>query len=425
MDSKKPGYINVDELLPRITLGQVAQWYGVPLPELKRLGDETRASCFLACGRSEETGPRALAIQTESPTKPWACHQYGCGKSGNLVGLCDLLKQGPNAGGRPRGERFKAIAADLLAIVEGLPPVEQTPPPVKQPAKREERNVPLHESDNERARELLTLDAQFVTDPALMPPDAAGYFRRRPFLTPDSCAAFRVGYLPRSAKSLLRGKIVYPYHSPTGEILTWFGRDPGYETKHRLWQATDRADDPSAPEPVKTQFVRGFHRGLEVWGENVVRTREWPDPSRSGLVIVEGPNDAINLLNLGLPTVALCSNTITVEQVVRIATLAHDVAEGRVTLLLDTDEAGDNGLKQVLPLLAERLHVRVPWRRTSHGGRYQDRQPEQLTAEELARLLGCGNDYAEGSVTGAGAGIGSGPAAAGAGAAAGSPQVPD
>ena len=39
-------------------------------------------------------------------------------------------------------------------------------------------------------------------------------------------------------------------------------------------------------------------------------------------------------------------------------------------------------------MLAERLHVRVPWSRTMHGGRYKDRQPEQLTAEELAALVG-------------------------------------
>lgn len=389
MESRKPGYINVDQLLPNVTLQQVAQFYGATLPELKRIGDETRAACFLNCGRNEATGPRALAIQTESPTKPWACHQYGCGKSGNLVGLCDLMKPGANAGGRPRGDRFKAIAADLKAIVEGLPPLEQIPPPVKQPAPKEVRNVPLQESDNERARELLTLDQQFVTDPALMPPDAAGYFRRRPFLTPETCAAFRVGYLPRSAKSLLRGKIVYPYfsakgHSPAGDVLTWFGRDPGYETKRRLWEASDRTE----PEPVKTQFVKGFHRGLEVWGENAVRGREWPAELPTGLAIVEGPNDAINLLHLGVPAAALCSNTITAEQVTRIVSLARELFHERVTLLLDTDEEGDNGLAQVLPQLTERLFVRVPWRRTSHGGRYHDRQPEQLTAEELAALLG-------------------------------------
>lgn len=387
MEPQKPAYINVDELLPQISLERAAQYYGVGLPELRKIGDETRTACFLACGRNEETGPRALAIQADSPTKRWACHQYGCGKSGNLVGLCDLMKPGASAGGRPRGERFKAIAADLKAMLDGCLVGERTAPTViiKQPAVKQEINLPLRESENERARELLQLDQQFVTDPAAMPPDAAGYFRRRPFLTPEVCARYRIGYLPRSAKSLLRGKIVYPYHSPTGEILTWFGRDPGYETKRRLWDATDRTE----PEPIKTQFVRGFHRGLEVWGEDVVRAAEWTGaPARTGLAVVEGPNDAVNLQVLGVPTVALCSNTITQDQVARIIKLAQEATGNLVTLLLDTDEEGDHGLKQVLPLLAERLHVRVPWNRTMHGGRYKDRQPEQLTAEELSALLG-------------------------------------
>src|SRR5690606_3914801 len=93
-------------------------------------------------------------------------------------------------------------------------------------------NVPLRNSPNERARELVNLHEQFVTDPADMPPAAASYFRRRPFLTPEVCAKWQVGYLPRSSKTMLRGNIVYAYHSADGELLTWFGRDPQFEERH-------------------------------------------------------------------------------------------------------------------------------------------------------------------------------------------------
>ncbi len=33
--------------------------------------------------------------------------------------ICDLLKPGPNMGGRPRGDRFEAIATDLRMMTEG------------------------------------------------------------------------------------------------------------------------------------------------------------------------------------------------------------------------------------------------------------------------------------------------------------------
>jgi 5S rRNA maturation endonuclease (ribonuclease M5) len=383
---EKKSFIRIDELVPKISLEQAAEYYGIELPELKRIGQETRTRCFLLCGRTEETGDRALAIQTDGPTKIWKCHQYSCGKGGNLVGLCDLMKPGENAAGRPRGERFKSIAQDLAAMVHGeIATTADRPTVAARPILKAapKTNAALADSENERARELVTLDQQFITDPADMPPEAASYFRRRPFLNAETCQQYRIGYLPRSGKSLLRGKIVYPYFSADGKLLTWFGRDPLFEEKHRRWAASDRSES----EPVKTQFVKGFHRGLELWGEHLLRTDEAPKAqSRVGLVVVEGPNDAMNLQTLGVPAVALCSNTITQEQIERIAVLAREIAGDLVTLMLDCDEEGENGVKQALPLLAEQVHVRLPWRRTSHAGKYKDRQPESLSSEEWAAI---------------------------------------
>ena len=161
MSTERKSFIKVDELMPKVSVDQVAAFYGVQLPELHRVGKEIRSQCFLTCGRRCETGDRVLAIQADHPAKQWKCHQYECGKGGNLISLCDLLKPGENAGGRPRGDRFKAIAADLKAMVEGVltspasaaagekraekKPNEPEPPPV---------NVPLAKSENERARAL-------------------------------------------------------------------------------------------------------------------------------------------------------------------------------------------------------------------------------------------------------------------------------
>ena len=346
MSERKSAFIKVDELLPQITVEQAADFYGLTLPEIRQVGDEIRMRCFLACGRNEETGDRAIAIQANNPVKPWKCHVYGCQKGGNLVGLCDLMKPGENAGGRPRGSDSRRSlpiwpamsngeAAPARTATAEARPVEKSPP-------KPLMNVPLAHSDNERARELITLDEQFITDVAAMPPEASGYFRRRPFLTPEVCHTWRVGYLPQSAKSLLRGKVVYGYHSPTGELLTWFGRDPRFEQKMTTWKASDRNE----PEPVKTQFVKGFHRGLELYGEHMVRETSGEgrrSAAGAGLMLVEGPNDAIALHGLGEFAVAVCSNTLTREQAERAARLARDVADGTVIVLFDCDEEGERG----------------------------------------------------------------------------------
>lgn len=407
MSEKKSAFIKIDELLPAISLQQSADFYGVSLPEMRRVGDEIRMRCFLACGRTEETGDRAIAVQVDNPVKPWKCHVYQCQKGGNLVGLCDLMAPGTNAGGKPRGERFKQIAADLVAMTRGEQPsaVDRSAAvaaTAKQAAEEKPQiNVPLTKSENERARELVTLDQQFVTDVAAMPPEASAYFRRRPFLTSEVCQKFAMGYLPHSSKSLLRGQVVYGYRSPTGELLTWFGRNVRFEEQLAHWKASDRSE----PEPIKTRFVKGFHRGLELYGEDVVRRElfgEFPsvmfaedsarherlaDLPRTGVVVVEGPNDAIRLNTLGVPAVALCSNTITKEQVERIAALVGDLQAGCVTLMLDCDEEGILGTHQVLPLLAEKVPLRLAWSGMTAGGKFKGRQAENLTAEEWQELL--------------------------------------
>jgi hypothetical protein len=67
------------------------------------------------------------------------------------------------------------------------------PPPAPKP------NLPLARSENERARGLANLEEKFVVDVANMPPAASAYFRRPPFLAPDHCRKWRMGYLPRDA----------------------------------------------------------------------------------------------------------------------------------------------------------------------------------------------------------------------------------
>src|SRR5205807_447178 len=139
------------------------------LPELHRVSQEIRARCFLNCGKTQETGDRAIAIQAEDPAKKWHCHQYGCGKGGNLVSLCDLIKPGASASGRPRGDRFKEIAKDLQAIAAGGKPADSVPlpaAPLPAAASAPKANVPLAASPNERARGLTELDRKFTLDVA-------------------------------------------------------------------------------------------------------------------------------------------------------------------------------------------------------------------------------------------------------------------
>lgn len=388
---KKSSFVNVDELMPQITLEQAAGFYGLALPELKRVGAETRARCFLNCGKSQETGDRALAIQEGDPTKKWHCHQYGCGKGGNLISLLDLMKPGECMGGRPRGDRFKQIAADVVAMTSGIMRGVDVPSPAvpkSAPVPEVKVNLPLKESENERAKALTELDTKFVVDVASMTPKASAYFRRRTFLTPDVCRQWRMGLLPRDAgedKSggTMRGRIVYAYSSETGDVLTWFGRDPEFEEKHQKWEAAGKVEK----EPEKFHFVKGFHRGIELFGQHALRREANAEQLKSvGLIVVEGPNDVIRLDTLGVPAVGLCSNTITREQAAKAAKLARELAGGIVTVFLDCDPEGETGMKQCLGYLAQLTPVRLAWTSRMYGGRFKGRQPESLSMDEWGQI---------------------------------------
>lgn len=394
MPRESSRYIPVDELLPQVSLEQAAAFYHAPLPELKRVGDEVRTRCFLNCGREQETGERTLAINVASPVKQWRCHQYGCGKGGNLISLCDYLKPGPHMDGRPRGERFKELARDLQAMVSGQPAAPAHPAaaqPASTPAAptlpaEVKPNVPLLLSENERARALVNLDEKFLVDPAEMSSPAAAYFRRRPFLSSEACRRWRCGYLPRDTGSdraggTMRGSVVYPLLSERGEVLTWFGRDPQFETKHGEWLTRGK----TGREPEKFHFVKGFQRGRELFGQQASRLSEAgyrETVQELGILVVEGPNDVIALDTLGVPAVGLCSNTISKPQVEKLARWAQQLSGSTVTLMLDCDETGEAGAKQALLELAPYCRVRLGWSSSMFGGRYRGRQPESLTGEE-------------------------------------------
>lgn len=386
---KKSPFVKVDELMPKVSLEQAAAYYGVKLPELKRIGSETRSACFLHCGKTEPTGDRVLAIQTDHPARQWHCHKYGCHRGGNLIGLCDLMKPGGAGEGKPRGERFKSIATDLLAMASGsspATPTEQPPSPAPlQPPKQEPAiNIPLSQSDNERARALVELDLKFVLDPASMSPAASAYFRRRDYLSPEVCQTFRMGFLPRdtggdSAGGTLRGQIIYPYLDENGELLCWFGRDPLFEQKYQEWKAGQQEND----APAKFRFVKGFHRGLEIWNQDKLKEADaQASLQRYGLILTEGPNDAMRLHTLGVAAVSLCSNAITRDQAAKVARLARQYGNGIITILLDNDPEGERGMKLALGYLAQLAPVRLAWTPSMYEGRFQNRQPESLSMEE-------------------------------------------
>ena len=165
--------------------------------------------------------------------------------------------------------------------------------------------------------------------------------------------------------------------SEDGKVLAWIGRDPAYEQKLAEYDSIRPELRGDKIPPMKHNVPKGFHRGQELFGQHASRLKEpgyREAIAKNGIIVVEGYNDVINL---GIPAVAICSNRITQSQVGKIACWSQQLGNGKVTLLFDCEPTGDEGAKATLWQLTQRgLNVRLGWTQAMHSGAFHGRQPE-------------------------------------------------
>src|SRR5262245_32925469 len=92
---KQSTFIPVDEIVKSLgpeEIEQIPAMYGIDAAAFlwNATRTQARTACFLRCGKTVETSDRALSIDVGHPARQWHCFARGCGKGGNLVGLCDL-----------------------------------------------------------------------------------------------------------------------------------------------------------------------------------------------------------------------------------------------------------------------------------------------------------------------------------------------
>jgi len=397
---------DVDTAKQQTPLEEAARRCGVEL-DVHGSGSNVRIDCPFGC-HGDHAGKREISVSREGD-KLFRCHAYGCGFRGNLL----KLMHGWLTGSMPRmgnlkGDDFKRVRDVLVGGDEAHGRIEKSArrddepeaPAPQEPVMK--RNTPLCASENEKARELVGLETLLITDPAEMNPSASRYFReRRRYLTSELCAEWGVGVRPtRNAGDKrgwsLRGQVCYRFLSEDNKVLCYVGRDPDFEDKVRTFESLSdeqRAAQKLKP-PIKHKFPAGFHRGLELFGQQRSRLDRRPEYrefiAEHGVIVVEGFNDVLALDHLGVPAVAICSNRITEQQVAKAIRWANHLGGKRVSLMFDCEAAGDEGAKDALWLFAQAapdVHVRLVWSQAMHGGRFRGREPESLHGDELRDFL--------------------------------------
>ena len=162
---------------------------------------------------------------------------------------------------------------------------------------------------------------------------------------------------------LMAGRIVFPIHNQTGELVAYAGR------------ALTEADE---AKRGKYLFPSGFNKSLELW--NFYRVKEKHKLIRDfGLIIVEGFTDALRLIEHNfLNVVALMGWSMSAEQQHLILSLTDKIA-----LFLDNDDAGKEATKKIHQKLIHHAFVKV----VSYPDDPAKIQPEHFTKAELTQIL--------------------------------------
>ncbi|MEM9354716.1 MAG: toprim domain-containing protein [Pseudomonadota bacterium] len=396
MPPEKRRLIDIDDIQQRLTVEQVASFYGFALPPNFGDSGEQRMSCPCqdCTGKDDDN---SVSINVSDPMRRWKCHreQYGCGAQGRLVMLAYCMKHGSMPpSGKLAGDAFLDIAKDLESVADGKPR-DESPPPIRTTTTRSDvqavltpsTNKPLSESDNENARKLVDLDQQLVSDLESLSPAASAYARRRSFLLDEQIATeIRTGYMQGSERSSLRSNWVFGVMNRAGEPLAWVGRNVKYEADYEAWLACGR----QGREPAKYRFPNQslFLRGQELYGQ------EWLDDERfteslakHGLLLTEGFTDRVRLHQLGVMSVSMMSNKLTDDQTRLLIAYAREKGHNRVGIMHDADTKGDEGAQDTLWRMHQAgVNAYLVWSKQMHTGKYADRQPESLSAEEWAEL---------------------------------------
>jgi DNA primase len=315
---RKP--IDFDRLKQRITFESVLGRYGVAL---KAGSTWRRGKCPLPTHEDKPNDDFTVNVRENY----FKCNSTSCcsarkgRKGGDIVYFTSVMESVPQYEAAERLVEWFGVASTSPAAVAQVE-VAETP--------TDETNEPLK-------FELKDIDHKHE------------YLTGRNF-DEEECEYLGVGFFP--GKGSMAGRVVFPIHNPEGQLIGYAGR----------------SIDPDIPHAERWRFPKGFHRGQVLYNLHRVEG--------DSVIVCESFWGVMACVREGvMNAVALMGNRATDAQVIALTRFNH------ITLLLDGDEAGIDGAKDLAVRLlnAGALHVdvRIP---------PEGKQPDETT--DLREMLG-------------------------------------
>ena len=337
----KAQFVNFKAVKSAITMERVLEHYGI-LDKFKRSGDSLSGPCPIHKG----SNPTQFRISTTKNI--WNCFSE-CKHGGNVLDFISEMEQvSIHAAALKAIEWFnldpEAVSSDSRQ--EGEETDDKPEAKVASESKPAPKPAVAQENGGPNKPLKFRLDKLEKTHP---------YLDQRK-LVQETIVDFGIGFC---AKGMMADRIAIPIHNENGEVVAYAGRFPG---------------EPPEDTP-KYKLPQGFRKSQELF--NIDRAKNEDGP----LIIVEGFFGCMRLHQLGLRrTVALMGSTMSAAQEDLIK--KYIAGGDQVIIALDEDDAGRAGREDVAVRLSKHCFVKV------HAFGKDGQQPEDLTADEAAQILG-------------------------------------
>lgn len=342
----KSSFVDFKAVKAAITMEQVLEHYGLLAKFIKK-ADSLTGPCPI------HQGENPTQFRVSLSKNIWNCFSK-CKRGGNVLDFISRMENVSIHAAALKAIEWFQLDADSVARVSGSAEEDQgsesrgksTPAP-KATAKKQ---GPAEDADTPNKPLKFRLEKLERSHPYLIERG----------LTKETLVDFGAGFC---AKGIMAGRIAIPIHNPDGEVVAYAGRLIG---------------EPNNDNP-KYKLPPGFKKSLELF--NIDRASK--ESGEKALVIVEGFFDCMKLHQLGhKKTVALMGSTMSAvqEELIR----KHTDSRSHVVIMLDEDEAGETGRKDIAGRLSKFRFVKV------HQFDAPGAQPEDLSADELQQILGGG-----------------------------------
>ena len=326
-------WVSFPEIKARVAIAEVLARYGL-LDEMRKQGsDELVGGCPFHQGKSRE--PFHVSLSKNA----FRCFAPHCDKKGNMLDFV-MFKEG--------SENIREAALLVQGwFPDGVGTATESTESVVRP--QGDISVPLAEESPVNPALKFALKGLDMKHP---------YLRDRG-LDKETIDYFGVGYCSRG---MMKDRIVIPIHDERGELVAYCGRWPG--------------DDGWPDGEEKYKLPGGFLKSHVLFNMN----RVGESAKENVLIVVEGFFSCFWLYQCGYPNVvALMGSSISEHQ--RDLLVAAVGSQGKITLLLDGDEAGQKCQEQCLGELSRQMFVKV----IELG--VLNQQPDHLSQGEISQLF--------------------------------------